>query len=69
MGVLGLLGVSFVVLKLIGYQVLKGAKLKEFKELFAHLIAPNDDDEAQSITDDTLSKQTTEIQSVKRDRK
>lgn len=49
-----------------GYQVLKGAKLKEFKELFAHLIAPNDDDEAQSITDDTLSKQTTEIQSVKR---
>lgn len=49
-----------------GYQVLKGQKLKEFKELFAHLIAPNEDDEAQSITDDTLSKQTSEIQNVKR---
>jgi len=49
-----------------GYQILKGQKLKEFKELFAHLIAPNDDDEAQSITDDTLSEQTAEIQSVNR---
>lgn len=49
-----------------GYQILKGQKLKEFKELFAHLIAPNEDDEAQSVTNETLSKQTTEIQSVKR---
>lgn len=49
-----------------GYLILKGQKLKEFKELFAHLIAPNEDDEAQSIIDDTLSKQSSENQSVKR---
>jgi Fic family protein len=34
-----------------GYLVLKGQKLKVFKELFAHLIAPNDDDESQRVTD------------------
>lgn len=49
-----------------GYQILKGQKLKEFKELFAHLIAPNEDDETQSVTDDTLSNKVTDIQSIKR---
>lgn len=49
-----------------GYQILKGQKLKEFKELFAHLIVPNEDDEAQSITDDALSGQSNVNQSIKR---
>jgi hypothetical protein len=49
-----------------GYQILKGQKLKEFKELFAPLIVPNEDDEEQSITDDTLSNQNNDIQNVKR---
>lgn len=49
-----------------GYQILKGQKLKEFKELFAHLIAPDEDDEAQSIIDDTLSSQITDNQSYKK---
>ncbi|MDE0561562.1 DNA-binding protein [Algoriphagus sp. NF] len=48
-----------------GYQVLKGQKLKEFKSLFGHLIAPHDDS-SQSITDDTLSDQTTDHQSISR---
>src|SRR5690606_28052614 len=48
-----------------GYQVLKGQKLKEFKSLFGHLIAPHDDS-SQSITDDTLSNQTTDIQYIAR---
>jgi hypothetical protein len=48
-----------------GYQVLKGQKLKEFKELFAHLLA-SDDDAAQSITNDTLLDQSTDLQSIKR---
>lgn len=49
-----------------GYQILKGQKLKEFKKLFAHLITPDEDDEAQSITDDTLSKQSADNQSYKK---
>jgi len=49
-----------------GYQILKGQKLKEFKELFAPLIVPNEDNEEQSITDDTLSNQNNDIQNVKR---
>ncbi|WMJ71632.1 DNA-binding protein [Cytophagaceae bacterium ABcell3] len=49
-----------------GYQVLKGQKLKEFKELFSHLIAPTDDDETQSITNDTLSGQKPNKQSINR---
>lgn len=36
-----------------GYQVLKGQKLKDFKALFGHLIAPMDDS-SQNIIDDTL---------------
>ena len=49
-----------------GYQVLKGQKLKEFKDLFAHLIAPTDDEASQSIIDDTLSNQKSDNQYIKR---
>lgn len=49
-----------------GYQVLKGQKLKEFKTLFAPLITANEDDDSQSVTDDTLSKESTDKQTVNR---
>jgi hypothetical protein len=49
-----------------GYQILKGLRLKEFKELFAHLISPNEDNEAQSITYDTLSEQNADNQLYKK---
>jgi hypothetical protein len=49
-----------------GYHILKGQKLKEFKELFAHLIIPHEDDETQSITDDTLLNKIADIQSIKK---
>lgn len=49
-----------------GYQILKGQKLREFKELFAHLITPSEDGDSQSITNDTLSKQNAQNQNVKR---
>lgn len=49
-----------------GYVVIKGAKLKEFKELFGHLMSASDDDVSQRDTDVPLSKQTTENQSYKK---
>lgn len=49
-----------------GYQVLKGLKLKEFKNLFGPLIATEYDGISQSITDDTLLNQNTENQSYKK---
>src|SRR5690554_2938674 len=48
-----------------GYVVLKGAKLKEFKKLFGHLMSANDDDVSQRDIDVPLSKQTTDNQSYK----
>ena len=49
-----------------GYVVLKGAKLKEFKELFGHLMSASDDDVSQRDTDVPLSKQNPENQSYKK---
>lgn len=48
-----------------GYVILKGTKLKEFKELFGHLISANDDDVSQGDIDATLSKQSADNQSYK----
>lgn len=48
-----------------GYVVLKGTKLKEFKELFGHLMSVSDDDVSQRDTDVPLSKQNAENQSYK----
>jgi hypothetical protein len=48
-----------------GYVVLKGSKLKEFKELFGHLMSVSDDDVSQRDTDVPLSKQNAENQSYK----
>lgn len=49
-----------------GYVVLKGAKLKEFKGLFGHLMSAKDDDASQRDTDVPLSNQPTENQSHKK---
>jgi hypothetical protein len=49
-----------------GYVVLKGTKLKEFKELFGHLISANDDDISQKDTDVPLLNQVTDNQSYKK---
>jgi hypothetical protein len=49
-----------------GYIVLKGAKLKEFKELFGHLMSANDDDVSQRDTNVPLSNQTSGNQSYKK---
>jgi len=48
-----------------GYVVLKGTKLKEFKELFGHLMSVSDDDVSQRDTDVPLSKQNADNQSYK----
>jgi hypothetical protein len=48
-----------------GYMILKGAKLKEFKDLFGHLMSANDDDISQRDTDVPLSKQNTDNQLYK----
>ena len=48
-----------------GYTVLKGVKLKEFKELFGHLISANDD-LSQKDTDVPLSNQNYDNQSYKK---
>lgn len=48
-----------------GYQVIKGQKLKEFKDLFGPLLT-SADDLSQKETDFPLSKQTTDSQSFKR---
>ena len=53
-------------LSLNGYQILKGQKLKEFKELFANAIVSDEDDEAQNIIDDTLLEQSVDNQSYKK---
>ncbi|NCQ10765.1 MAG: DNA-binding protein [Bacteroidetes bacterium] len=49
-----------------GYVVLKGAKLKEFKELFGYLMSASDDDVSQRDTDVPLSSENTENQSYKK---
>ena len=49
-----------------GYVILIGTKLKEFKDLFGHLMSASDDDVSQRDTDVPLSKQNTEIQSYKK---
>lgn len=49
-----------------GYVVIKGAKLKEFKELFGHLMSANDDDVSQRDTDVPLSVQNINNQSYKK---
>lgn len=49
-----------------GYVVIKGAKLKEFKELFGHLMSASDDDVSQRGTDVPLSKQSIDNQSYKK---
>lgn len=49
-----------------GYAVLKGTKLKEFKELFGHLMSASDDDVSQRDTDVPLMAQTNENQSYKK---
>lgn len=48
-----------------GYQVIKGQKLKEFKDLFGPLLT-SADDLSQKETDFPLSKQDTDNQSFKR---
>lgn len=48
-----------------GYQVIRGQKLKEFKELFGPLLT-SADDLSQKETDFPLSKQDTDNQSFKR---
>ncbi|WP_304237436.1 DNA-binding protein [Jiulongibacter sediminis] len=48
-----------------GYQVIKGQKLKEFKDLFGPLLT-SADDLSQKETDFPLSKQNTDNQSFKR---
>jgi len=48
-----------------GYSVLKGQKLKEFKELFGHLMSENDDISQRDI-DAPLSKKTATNQSYKK---
>ncbi|NJB82123.1 DNA-binding protein [Wenyingzhuangia aestuarii] len=48
-----------------GYCVLKGQKLKEFKEMFGHLISANDD-VSQRDMNVPLSKKATENQSYKK---
>jgi len=49
-----------------GYVVLKGAKLKEFKELFGYLMSANDDEASQRDADVPLLNQNTENQSYKK---
>ena len=48
-----------------GYRVLKGQKLKEFKDLFGPLLT-SDEDIPQRGINDPLSEQSTENQSYKR---
>lgn len=48
-----------------GYFVLKGKKLKEFKDLFGHLISETHDDISQRDTDVPLSKKESKNQSYK----
>lgn len=49
-----------------GYCVLKGKKLKEFKQLFGHLIYADIDDDSQRDTEVPLSKKETDSQSLNR---
>lgn len=49
-----------------GYYVLKGKKLKEFKDSFAHLIYADVDDDPQRDIDVPLSKQETDKQKLNR---
>ena len=49
-----------------GYVVLKGAKLKEFKNLFGHLMSANDDEVSQRDIGVPLSKQNSDDQSYKK---
>jgi hypothetical protein len=49
-----------------GYSILKGAKLKEFKTLFGHLISGKDDELSQSDIGSTLTKKEPENQSYKK---
>lgn len=49
-----------------GYCVLKGKKLKEFKELFAHLIYADIEENSQGDIDVPLSKQETDKQKLNR---
>lgn len=49
-----------------GYCVLKGSKLKEFKQLFGHLMTASDDDISQRDTNVPLSNQEPDNQSYKK---
>lgn len=49
-----------------GYSVLKGQKLKEFKQLFGHLIYADIDDDSQGDIDVPLLKRGTDKQSLNR---
>lgn len=48
-----------------GYQVIKGQKLKEFKEMFGPLLT-SEDEVSQRGTDSSISKQNTDSQSYNR---
>ncbi len=49
-----------------GYSILKGTKLKDFKDLFGHLISDKDDDISQRDINAPLSTQKHDNQSIKR---
>lgn len=49
-----------------GYSVLKGVKLKEFKDLFGHLISGKDDDISQRDTNVPLTTEQDDNQSYKK---
>ncbi len=49
-----------------GYSILKGVKLKEFKDLFGHLISGKDDDISQRDTNVPLTIEQYDNQSYKK---
>lgn len=49
-----------------GYSILKGSKLKEFKDLFGHLISGKDDDILQRDINAPLTTETNDNQSYKK---